>query len=153
MSSLNSKIASVALRFIVGVIFIYAAIGKIQNPGDFAAAIENYRILPPSLSHYAALLLPWIEIYCGLFLVLGFFVRSSAVTLSFLTAIFIMAISYALIMGIDINCGCFDNSALAQKVGFTKIIEDIILLLMGLYIVKYPYESFSITNKAAENEV
>jgi len=148
----NSKIASVTFRLLVGVIFIYAAVGKIQNPADFALAIENYRILPTSLSHYAALLLPWLEIYCGIFLILGFWVRSSALIISVMTAVFILALIYALILGLDINCGCFDSSGLAQKVNIIKIIEDFVLLFMGLYIVKSPYEEFSITNKAAANE-
>ncbi len=152
MNSVNSKIASVAFRLFVGIVFIYAAVGKIQNPADFALAIENYRILPPSLSHYAALLLPWMEIYCGIFLILGFWVRSSALILSAMTIIFILALIYALVLGLDINCGCFDNSGLAQKVNIIKIIEDFILLFMGLYVVKFPYEEFSITNKVVKNE-
>ncbi len=147
MNSLNNKIASVAFRLVLGIVFIYASIGKIQNPADFAMAIENYRILPPSLSHYAALLLPWLELYCGIFLILGFFVRSSAYILSAMIVVFIAALIYALILGLDINCGCFDNAGLAQKVNLFKIFEDIILLVMGVYIIKFPYEQFAITNK------
>ncbi len=147
MNNFYSKFFSIVFRLIVGVIFIYASMDKIQNPDSFAISVENYQILSPFWSHYSALILPWLELYCGLFLLLGLFVRTSALMLAGMTFSFILALIYALYMNLDIDCGCFDVSGSSQKVNLMKILEDVVLLLMAAYIIKFPYEMFSIKNK------
>ncbi|MBR38916.1 MAG: hypothetical protein CL888_01690, partial [Dehalococcoidia bacterium] len=50
-------------RLILGAVFIYASIDKIQNPADFAKAINNYHVLPFGLENLMALALPWCLVY------------------------------------------------------------------------------------------
>ena len=73
---------SIIFRLIIGSVFIYAAIDKILDPYTFAADIRNYQILPDMFSNMLALILPWIELYCGLFLILGFYIRTSALLIA-----------------------------------------------------------------------
>ena len=64
-------------RFILGLVFLYASIGKILGPKEFAENLIAYRIFDsPQMLKYVAVTLPWIEWICGIFLVLGLFVRS-----------------------------------------------------------------------------
>jgi uncharacterized membrane protein YphA (DoxX/SURF4 family) len=139
MGKFDNKIVSALFRIVLGLVFIYAAVGKIAEPETFAQAIENYQLIGADFSHYVALVLPWLEMYSGIFLMVGFKVRSNAVIVSGMTFVFIIALIYALYMNLDIDCGCFDRSGLSQKVTWLKIIEDLVLLSMGLYVIEFPH--------------
>ena len=65
------KIIAMILQFALAGIFIFAGAGKIQNPVQFAEAIDNYRLLPYLAVSLLAVFLPWLEIFCRLFLIFG----------------------------------------------------------------------------------
>ena len=134
----KSEYLGLLFRLILSYVFISASIGKILNPEDFSLAIQNYRILPEILTNLVAIILPWIELYCGIFILLGIFSRASAASLIFLTTIFIIAISSAMMRGLDISCGCFDPADDTDKIGISKIIEDIIYLALALHCYFFP---------------
>ena len=122
------------LRWLVAVIFIFAGITKIVNPEIFARAIDNYRILPYFLVTLLAIVLPWLEIFCGMFLIIGRWQRGAALTLLILTFMFLIAIGSSIIRGLDISCGCFSNSIEGTKIGYTRLIEDMALFCAILLI-------------------
>lgn len=130
------------LRVVLGIVFIYASLDKIANPEQFSKAIRNYHFLPVIFINIFALVLPMAEILAGLCLLSGFLTRSSALTIGLLLFIFIIAISSALIRGIDINCGCFSTSG-GEKVEIDLLIRDILMLLAVMII--YIFESGKIT--------
>ena len=134
----KSEYLGLLFRLILSYIFISASIGKILSPEDFSVAIQNYKILPEILTNIPAIILPWVELYCGVFILLGIFPRASAASLIVLTTIFIIAISSAMLRGLDISCGCFDPSDETDKIGISKIIEDIIYLALALYCYFFP---------------
>ena len=132
---------SLVLRIVIASVFIFAGSTKISQPGEFAYAIQSYQIIPSNLTNLLAVILPWLEIFCGLALILGFYVRGSAVILSGLTLVFIISISRVLISGLEINCGCYgDNSPLSSR----KLVEDILILLGCLHLLWYPSEYLSL---------
>ncbi len=134
---LKNKYFIFALRLFVGVIFIYASLSKIQNPWQFAAIIESYRLVSPLISHYLALFLPFLELICALVLIIGVFVRGSAFLLSSMLVVFIVVISLSLLRGLEIDCGCFDLSETGDLLSFKRIIEDILLLAASIIILFY----------------
>ena len=94
---------------LAGLIFAAASLHKIAQPLQFAHIIENYRILPGLLVNPAAIVLPWIELTCGLLLICGIVREASASVLFFLSGIFILAVGFNLVRGIDFDCGCFGS--------------------------------------------
>jgi uncharacterized membrane protein YphA (DoxX/SURF4 family) len=124
-------------RLMVGIIFVYASLDKIAHPDQFARAVYNYKILPGPLINIFAITLPWIELCCGLFLILGLFVESSSLIIFFLLVVFMIALSSSFLRGIDLACGCFSTNPNAQKVGIKHLVEDVLLLLMSLQILFY----------------
>jgi putative oxidoreductase len=125
------------LRLIVGGVFIYASLDKIQNPGSFAAAVANYRILPYIFLHPAALYLPWLEMVCGMALIIGIQKRGAAWIISIMTAIFMIAITVALSRGLDISCGCFNTEG-GHGVGISLLGRDALLLAASLILALRP---------------
>lgn len=122
------------LRIFLGFIFIYASCDKILHPAQFAQKVSNYKIIPLFLNNIFAIILPWIELIAGLFLVLGFCIKGSALVITSLLFLFILAALLGVIRNLDIECGCF-NTALGRKIGLRMIIEDSILLMMSLWIM------------------
>ena len=124
----------IIFRWVLALIFIYAAAGKILHPAGFVNNIDNYRLLPYIAISVMAVILPWIEVMCGLLLIFGKWLWGASLILIVLNAVFIFAISSALARGLDIDCGCFTLLEAGAKVGLLRIVEDIVLLSMSLWI-------------------
>ncbi len=114
-------------RLVLGVVFIYASYDKILEPAAFARNVENYRFLPYQLVNIFAIILPWLELICGILLILGVYVEAAAGIIGILLVMFIIAISHALLRGIDISCGCFKTGQ-GKKIGTDLLVRDIVLL-------------------------
>jgi uncharacterized membrane protein YphA (DoxX/SURF4 family) len=137
-----NKNFALLVRVVLGALFIYSSMDKIANMPDFARIILNYKILPVQLVNLLAIFLPWLELITGFCLVLGKFVRASLVIYSSMLVIFIIALSQALIRGLDISCGCFSVEPSTTSVVWLRIIEDFVMLFfsVNLYLNLPPEE-------------
>jgi putative oxidoreductase len=99
------------VALIIGGIFIYAGVIKAMDPVAFANDIDNYKILTWPLVVRLAFYLPWLELLCGLALILRFFYRGGLFILTGLTFVFIAASVIAKVRGLDITCGCFGHAS------------------------------------------
>ena len=148
---LSSKYLTLVFRLSLGAIFIIASLDKIASPGDFASSIRNYRMVPYMLVNIMAIVLPWLEFFCGVLLILGIFIRASSLLISFMLIVFIIAISSAVARGLDIDCGCFKNVAFAGKVGWQRLFEDILMFAMGIHIFLFPNRFLAIEGVFRKN--
>jgi len=100
-----------AIRWLLGLLFIWAALSKLANPTDFLGSILAYEMpLPEVLVRLTAVALPWIELLCGLALLANFWTESALALMFLLFSVFIVATGSAWARGLDISCGCFDLS-------------------------------------------
>lgn len=116
-------------RLVVGGVFIYASLDKLQHPGDFAQVIHNYRMVPYFFLNGLAYLLPVTEILVGVALVLGVLRRGAALLSGLMLVIFMVGITTALIRGLDISCGCFNTDG-GHGVGLSLLFRDALLLVI-----------------------
>lgn len=121
-------------RMSLAVVFLTASLEKIAHPAEFAKAVSNYRILPAVAVNFFSLVLPWVELLCGLLLLAGQWTRSAALLAALLFFLFFLAVSAALVRGLDIHCGCFDTTA-GRKVGVQLLLEDSLWLLLSCVLV------------------
>ena len=119
------------IAWVVGLYFIYAAYGKIEDPAKFASNIKLYKLTPLWSVHAQALLMPWWELAGGLALLIRPWRRAGAVVVGWLLIVFIVAISWALSQGLNIECGCTKD---ASKVGVPLLIKDI-AMLVGMWAI------------------
>ena len=106
-----SRIVWRIVDVIVGGIFIYAGAIKVLEPVQFATDIDNYKILPWTISIGLAFYLPWLEIFCGLALILRRLYLGGLSILTGLGAVFLVATIAAKVRGLDITCGCFGHAS------------------------------------------
>lgn len=128
----------ILVRMILGAVFIYASWDKIVNPADFAKAVANYHILPEILVNPVAWVLPWLEMVCGVCLLIGWITRGSALIITGLLVMFITALGYNLFRGVDIQCGCFSLTAEKSLPLYLDILRDFILLVIAVLTVVRP---------------
>lgn len=122
------------LRLALGAVFVYASIDKIANPAGFAVAIGHYQMLPYILIAVMAAVLPWLELACGIALIVNRWTPGASLLIILMNAVFIAAIASALARGLDISCGCFSTSGAGSRVGLTRLIEDIGFLAAAAFI-------------------
>ena len=126
-----SALLVLACRLIVGGVFIYASLDKLQHPAAFAQAIHHYRMVPYALLHPVAYLMPVTEMVAGAALVLGVRCRGAALLAGLMTLVFLAAIAIALLRGLDISCGCFHTEG-GHAVGLSLLLRDMVLFLLCL---------------------
>jgi uncharacterized membrane protein YphA (DoxX/SURF4 family) len=134
----SQKWISLAIRYILGVIFIYSAYTKLQDPLGFAESIHNYRVFGLILSNWSAVLVPVLEGILGILLISGLFLEESLLLTLSLYLIFDVMIVQALFRGLDISCGCFSPTD-GGPVDATKILQNLFLtalVVLGYYLNK-----------------
>jgi uncharacterized membrane protein YphA (DoxX/SURF4 family) len=122
------------LRIVLAVVFIYASIDKIMHPHDFSRAVFNYQILPDYLINITAILLPWLELVLGICLLANIWMSGASLTALVLMILFMAAISFNLIRGLDVGCGCFSSTTEEGMTALT-LLRDILFLVMSLGLV------------------
>lgn len=132
------KAASLLARLILGIVFIYASVDKIFHPGQFAEVIHNYQILPDLLINPTAIVLPWLELILGLFLLIGVWLPGSVFLTNVLLFVFMGAMVFNLARGLDIHCGCFSTTvdlgdAAAPMVWYA--IRDSLFIVPGIFLL------------------
>jgi uncharacterized membrane protein YphA (DoxX/SURF4 family) len=140
-----------AFRLFLAAIFIYAAVQKIGKPHAFADEIRNYGVVdygPPL--YIMAVVLPWVELFCGLALVTGVALRGAALFLIGLNVMFLVVISKRTaeyvsggtsFMEVYFDCGCGFGAVYAWK----KLLEDGLYLLFALALLVAPRHRFTVS--------
>ena len=127
---IDNDVVTLLVRLVVGITFIYASYYKIIEPGDFARSIWYYHLLPGSLINLIAIILPWVELLCGLALIVGVGYRGSLWLITVMTVVFVVAIASAIARGIDLDCGCFKAAKSSSESTWNSLIFDIALLVL-----------------------
>ncbi|MEI7432158.1 MAG: MauE/DoxX family redox-associated membrane protein [Betaproteobacteria bacterium] len=126
---------NVLLRMLVGGAFVVAGALKVADPAKFALDVSHYRLVPYELINLVAILLPWIEITSGLFVLAGIWLRAAALVITSLTVMFLVLIVSALARGLNIECGCFGTVG-GKHIGLVNLVIDSALLALSALLVK-----------------
>lgn len=128
------------LRLGLGAIFVVASIAKIQDIDKFISTINSYGILSGGLATLYGYVVPWIELFIGCSLILGVFIRFSAIISFLLTISFMVASSYALVNDVGGPCGCFGQFlSMNHQVSLTI---DVLMLLVSIILIFYKGKEF-----------
>lgn len=122
-----------AIRLLLGGLFICAGTLKALAPGAFLKDIANYQILPQTVAFLVALYLPYLEILCGMSLLLKRFYLGALGLLGGLMLVFIVALISAWARGLNIECGCFGSGGEPLPYSLT-LARDVALLTALLFL-------------------
>lgn len=105
IAALSSPWSYMAVRTVLGLMFLVAGVIKLGDPQQFAVVIDAFGLVPRGVVMPIAYVMPVIEVVAGLGLV--FDVRASLSTITVLTLFFVAVLGYGLHLGLDIDCGCY----------------------------------------------
>jgi len=132
LKALSHPWLGIIARIVVGGIFIYASIDKILHADQFARIVFNYHLVPAPLINIFALLLPWVELGAGIFLVVGIWPRAAGLVLTAMVMMFLVALSINWVRGVSLECGCFTVSSSAKGAIADLVVRDLLLLLLAI---------------------
>lgn len=122
------------IRLAVGGLFMVSGAIKITDLHSFAEIINAYAILPPEWCGMAAAGICLAELICGLGLIMD--IKGSLSAVLGLLLMFVLVLSYAWIMGYDVDCGCFgpnDPETKAFASIRTALVRDGVMILSLFY--------------------
>ena len=137
MSGLRNPWIIRIAAWILGAVFLAAALPKIFDPPGFAEVLHAYRLLPDAALSPLALTLPWLELWIALALISGFARRSAALIALGLLLVFMGALALNLARGNPVDCGCFGASpvlrSVAERLGSMRLdlLRDALLALIA----------------------
>jgi len=135
-SLLSNSWLELVARWFLGITFLYSCYHKIIAPAHFAKIIYGYYLFPDFSINLIAIILPFLELFSGLALLLCIYPRSAAVIINGMLLAFIIALSINLMRGHEFDCGCFSFG----EQGYTSsavqlLIRDIIYFVFGLQLL------------------
>jgi uncharacterized membrane protein YphA (DoxX/SURF4 family) len=146
---LYNRWTDLAVRWILGLTFIVASIHKISEPAAFAKIIYGYGLFPHFSINLLAIVLPFVEVVTGLFLLLNIYPKAAATLVGIMLIAFILAITINMVRGYEFDCGCFSFGSKNTLAGKNfLLIRDVILLVLCIYLVRF---SDNILEKRAIN--
>lgn len=130
------KAAALIGRLVVGGLFVYAASSKILDPMKFAEEVRAYELVPVILTNAIAIVLPWLELFAGVLLIVGFWRAEARLVIFLMMVGFTFGKVSVEVRGMDIDCGCWGSDWLeAVFHGIRGILLN--LLLIGLLLLDY----------------
>jgi putative oxidoreductase len=127
------------LDILIGGIFIYAGAIKALDPVRFGLDIDNYKVLPWFVSVRLAFYLPWLELFCGVALVVRRLYLGGLSILAALTTVFLFATVAAKVRGLDITCGCFGHAS--QHWSFSQHMAIDLAILAALVALLFAHRT------------
>jgi putative oxidoreductase len=127
-------------RLILAAFFLVSSYGKLVDIERYSVdAVYNFGVLPMILARPFGLVMPFIELLCGLGLLFGVLTRLSALGVALMSISFFIAKAIVLSQGRSIECGCF--GAVIDTLASVTIFMDIPMMLLALFIVFAPDRS------------
>jgi HEAT repeat protein len=117
------------LRIILATLLIWAALSKLANPTEFLSSLYGYELpLSKTLLKWGAIVLPWMEFLCGIFLITETWIESVLLCTTALMMLFVAATGQAWLRGLQVSCGCFD----LRLFGFGTRFPHLVQLVEGM---------------------
>jgi len=143
-----TTVAQPLFCFVLGAVFVAAAIPKLRHPKTFTLAVMEYRVLPPFLSRLFARIVPPLELLLGTFFLTGTVVRLAAAATTLLLTSFLIGIAVNLARGRRVECNCF-GSGRQRKTGWILVFQDLALAGMCLVLLALSPTSLGLAESSA----
>ena len=122
------------IRLGLGCLFIWGSLPKIRHPYNFLSSVYSYELVGPKLGMLTAMVLPWLELLLGIFLLSGVCVGGALLICAGLFALFTFNFAFVLHQGLEISCGCFSSSE-QDTISYATLIRSCIFLAICIQAI------------------
>lgn len=131
---------TLALRLLLGTVFVYAAYTKLRQSWLlFALSIDSYQLLPEWTVFALARTLPFLELALGVLLIAGVWPRYLSIVAAAILAAFFSVMVLSYFRGAAIDCGCF---GVGEPLSAKTLARDGVLLAAALALVVLTRKTF-----------
>lgn len=116
----------------LALLFLWAGIVKLMNPGAFVMALTNYHILPLGLTPFLAYIIPLSECLLAILLITPTRSFWPILTVGLFSSIFLIFNASAMIRGIDLECGCFGTAS--GRVNITTLALNLFMIMASCIV-------------------
>ena len=127
---------ALALRLLVGGVFVVSGGLKALHPDAFAAALASYELFPAAVIAALRWLLPPLEVALGLLFAAGVRTPLLARLLVGLVSLGTLAVVAGLALGGAVDCGCFPTAGAAHAVGAGFFLRNLTLIAVTIWIAE-----------------
>lgn len=127
--------ADTLLRLGLGAMFIYSAWSKLQDPRVFQTMVDNYRMLPACMTAPFSVTMSMAELLVGAMFLFTKWTREAAFATVVMLAMFLVALTQALIRNLDISCGCFGDAEHGAYVVLSALVRDVLLAVPTVWLL------------------
>jgi uncharacterized membrane protein len=143
MKGAYTETIRIVFRWIIGALLIFAALGKLADLQEFYNTLLAYRLpLSSPILCAVAMILPWLELLCGLLLLANIRTAAALGWSAFLFAVFAICTAQAWVRGLNIGCGCLNLTIIGIHRGseIAKLMESpafafVRALVLGVVVV------------------
>ena len=136
----SNRYVILVFRLILAGFFLTSSFGKLVDIERYSVdAVYNFGILPMVLARPFGLVMPFIELLCGLGLLFGVLTRLSAFGIALMSLSFFIAKAIVLSQGRSIECGCF--GAVIDTLASVTIFMDLPMMVIALMIMVAPSQT------------
>ncbi len=123
-----------AVSIAVAAVFIYAGLGKVREPLQFADSTAAFAILPAVFINLFVMGLPPFEFACGVLLLVPPTRRVGALAVAVVSLMFFTALASALLRGLTLDCGCFGVGAPSRPRMWIELVVDSVLFAGAIFV-------------------
>jgi putative oxidoreductase len=120
------------IRLVTGGVFIVSSMSKLPMQSRFVEVVQSFQLLPGPLTVAYGLVLPWVELLVGCYLVLGILVKPGAIITILMCISFLIANISSVIRGEYYCPGCFGE---LFALSVTQAITIDILIIIGAAVL------------------
>jgi uncharacterized membrane protein YphA (DoxX/SURF4 family) len=135
-------------RLFLGLVFAFTGFTKLVEPVEnFQGGIAAYEIIPYVFIPLIAHIVPWLEFFFGVFLIIGYLPRISALMLAGMSWSFVLLILMTRIVTgvLPADCGCVGEGSPIHMTPLQVLLMDIFNTVIGLKLALTPKHPFGLT--------
>jgi uncharacterized membrane protein YphA (DoxX/SURF4 family) len=135
---LDHPLLELAIRWVLGVTFVYSSVHKIAAPDQFARILFGYALFPPGAINLIAIAVPFVELFTGAALLLGIWPRATMLVVETLLLLFLGILTINLVRGVEFDCGCFGFGEAGHTSTIPQyLVRDAVYFLGGLQVLLF----------------
>ncbi len=128
------------VRILIAILFLWSGLTKTFDPNSFAVIIDAFGLIPEAWVMPLAVVLPILELIAGIGLLCD--VTGSLTLISGLLVLFMAILSFGIMLGLDVDCGCFgpeDPEAIAFHGLRTALYRDLLIMVGIVFLYGWRY--------------
>lgn len=135
------------IRLVFGTMFLAAGASKLSDLGEFAEAIQHYRVIPGVTAGLVAKIVAIVEVALGTVLLVGLAIPVASVAGSALLIVFALAMAINLFRGRRIDCGCKRGSEPIQVKHILRNSAGVAALVLLTRLPTHPWAVDAVVNR------